>query len=227
MRERGAAARAAGDDRSPTRLSRGRLGVGLATSAAAWDHRARPGGPDASIPTPSDVQQDVDLLIRDGLVVTLDDDERVLTPGTLAIDDGVIVAIGRCEEMAARFRPRERIDAHGQVVMPGLVNTHTHGADALFRGLVDDLALEPWLQRLWRVEQAFVTDASVEIGSTLAYVELIRGGVTTALDMFFYPRRRRVPPDSWDFAWSPVRCSSTPTRSTACHPGSASIRPVR
>ena len=71
--------------------------------------------------------------------------------------------------------------------MPGLINTHTHGADSLFRGLIDDLPLEPWLERLWVVERQILSPETVGAGARLAYAEMIRGGTTTALDMFWYP----------------------------------------
>jgi 5-methylthioadenosine/S-adenosylhomocysteine deaminase len=71
--------------------------------------------------------------------------------------------------------------------MPGLINAHTHAADALFRGLVDDLALEPWLERLWVAERKFLRPDTVRLGAQLAQAEMIRSGTTTALDMFWFP----------------------------------------
>ncbi|HKY59897.1 MAG TPA: amidohydrolase, partial [Gemmatimonadota bacterium] len=129
------------------------------------------------------------LLVLGGTVVAMDESLTVIEGGGIAIDGTRIVAVGPDEEIEAAFRRQgtEVIDAGGRLVLPGLVNTHTHAADILFRGLVEDLPLEPWLERLWRVEREHVSPGSVAAGSRLAQAEMIRGGTTTALDMFFFP----------------------------------------
>jgi 5-methylthioadenosine/S-adenosylhomocysteine deaminase len=80
------------------------------------------------------------------------------------------------------------VEAAGLLLMPGLVNTHCHAGDSLFRGLVEDLPLEPWLQAVWKAEGAILTRETVRLGATLAFAELLLGGVTTVLDMFWHPR---------------------------------------
>lgn len=129
----------------------------------------------------------VDLLVRGGLVVTMDARGTLLPDGAVAVHGGEIVAVGGTAELEDRFSPAERIDAGEHIVMPGLVNAHLHAADSLFRGLVEDLPLEPWLECLWRAEKRFVTRESVALGARLALAEMIAGGTTAGLDMFFFP----------------------------------------
>lgn len=133
--------------------------------------------------------QPADKLILHGLVVTMDDRLTVLEDGAVAIIGPEIVAVGAASELAVQFvgPTTEIIDASSQLVMPGLINAHTHAADSLFRGLVDDLALEPWLERLWVAERKFLKPETVRLGAQLAQAEMIRGGTTTALDMFWFP----------------------------------------
>ena len=128
----------------------------------------------------------VDLLIVGPLIVTMDGAERVIERGALAVTGGEIVAVGPRAELAG-FEATETLDASGQLLLPGLVNGHVHLADSLFRGLVEDLPLEPWLERLWISERAFVTAANVGLGARLALAEMIRAGTTCALDMFWFP----------------------------------------
>ena len=131
----------------------------------------------------------VDLLLLGGLVVTMDDDWQIIEDGAVAVRDFDIVEVGAAADLAPRYRStaKEILDTSGRLIMPGLINTHTHGADSLFRGLIDDLPLEPWLERLWVVERQILSPETVGAGARLAYVEMIRGGTTTALDMFWYP----------------------------------------
>ena len=89
----------------------------------------------------------VSLIVANGIVVTVDGASRVLNPGSVAIDGTDIVAVDTPQNIARQFRGGDTIDASGQVVMPGLVNTHTHAPMVLFRGLADDLALEEWLTK--------------------------------------------------------------------------------
>jgi 5-methylthioadenosine/S-adenosylhomocysteine deaminase len=131
----------------------------------------------------------VDLLIQGGTVVCVDDAFTVIEDGAVAVDGTDIVAVGAAAELKGRFVPRRVIDATGHAVLPGLVNGHTHVAMTLFRGMADDLALETWLKgHIWPAEAAYVDRDSVARGTTLACVEMLRGGITTALDMYWFPR---------------------------------------
>ena len=129
----------------------------------------------------------VTLVVTNGIVVTMDGDRRILTPGALAIDGRDIVAVGTVAAIAAGYRAKDSIDAGGAVVMPGLINTHTHAPMVLYRGLADDLALMDWLQKyIFPAEAKTVTPAFVRAGTRLAALEMIRSGTTTYADMYYF-----------------------------------------
>ncbi len=130
-----------------------------------------------------------DLVIRNAAIVTGDADGTVLTGG-LAVEDGVITAIGKVPEKA-----QEVIDAAGMILAPGLVNTHCHAADSLFRGLVEDLPLEPWLQTVWKAEGAILNAETCRMGARLGFAELLLGGVTSVVDMFWHPEQSALAAD--------------------------------
>jgi 5-methylthioadenosine/S-adenosylhomocysteine deaminase len=129
----------------------------------------------------------VSLVMTGGTIVTVDADRRVLTPGAIAIDGTDIVGVGAPDEIAGRFRGRTTIDARGQVVMPGLVNTHTHAPMVLYRGLADDLSLMEWLEKyIFPAEAKTVSPEFVRIGTRLAALEMIESGTTTFADMYYF-----------------------------------------
>jgi 5-methylthioadenosine/S-adenosylhomocysteine deaminase len=128
-----------------------------------------------------------DLLVAGGVVLTVDDDGTVVPDGAVAVRDGEIVAVGPRAELAARFAAAETLDAAGCLVMPGLVNTHAHLAMNLFRGEADDVSLERFLRQLVRAELVQLTAEAVAVGVEAAIAECLRGGITTALDMYWYP----------------------------------------
>lgn len=131
--------------------------------------------------------RDVALVVSAGTVVTMDDARRVLQPGALAIDGRDIVAVGTPAEIDAAFRGRERLDVPAGIVLPGLVNTHTHAAMVLYRGLADDLALMEWLeQHIFPAEARTVSPEFVRVGTTLAALEMIQSGTTTFADMYYF-----------------------------------------
>lgn len=129
----------------------------------------------------------VDLMITNGLVVSMDAGLSVVENGGIVVDKGEIVAVGPSGAMKERYSAARSIDAAGKLVMPGLVNTHTHAAMTLFRGLADDLPLDTWLTKhIWPAEARFITAASVRTGANLALAEMIRSGTTTFSDMYFF-----------------------------------------
>jgi 5-methylthioadenosine/S-adenosylhomocysteine deaminase len=129
----------------------------------------------------------VSLLITGGTVVTMDDSGTVVSNGAVAIDGAAIVAVGTAGDLDARYIARDRIDARGQIVMPGLINTHTHAPMVLFRGLADDLALMDWLtQYIFPAEKAMVSPEFVRVGTRLAALEMIESGTTTYADMYYF-----------------------------------------
>ena len=131
-------------------------------------------------------REHVDLLVRDGLVVTVDPQQRVVHDGFVAVKDGGIVAVGGPDEADA-YGADEVIEARGCAVMPGLVNAHTHAAMTLLRGVADDLPLEEWLnQHIWPIEAEFVRPEFVYAGTALAAIEMLSGGITCFADMYFF-----------------------------------------
>ena len=129
----------------------------------------------------------VSIVITNGIVVTVDGSNRVVTPGAVAVDGANIVAVDTADSIRRQFRGRDTIDAGGQVVMPGLVNTHTHAPMVLYRGLADDLALEEWLTKyIFPAEARTVSPEFVRAGTRLAALEMIESGTTTYADMYYF-----------------------------------------
>src|SRR5882672_4945550 len=129
----------------------------------------------------------VSLLVTGGIVVTVDDARHIYNPGAVAIDRSDIVGVGAAADVAARFRGAEQISAAGSVVIPGLINTHTHAPMVLYRGLADDLALMDWLQKyIFPAEAKTVNPEFVRAGTRLATLEMIESGTTTYADMYYF-----------------------------------------
>jgi 5-methylthioadenosine/S-adenosylhomocysteine deaminase len=129
----------------------------------------------------------VDLVVRGGTIVTMDGARRVIDDGAVAVSGGKIVAVGKRTDIECRFTGREVIDAAGRVVMPGLINGHTHAAMTLFRGLADDLDLNEWLTKyIFPAEAKNVNEEFVRAGTRLGLAEMIRGGTTTYCDMYYF-----------------------------------------
>jgi 5-methylthioadenosine/S-adenosylhomocysteine deaminase len=137
--------------------------------------------------SPSSSVSPVDTLVTAGWVLTMDGTDRVLTPGAVAISKGAIVAVGTPPELLSRYLPKRKISRPHSVVLPGLINTHTHAAMSLFRGIADDLPLMEWLTKfIFPAEAKNVSPAFVRAGTTLACLEMIRGGTTTFADMYYF-----------------------------------------
>lgn len=134
---------------------------------------------------PQNPTQLADYLIKGGTLVTMDAKRRVIENGAIAIRGAEIVSIGPAVQIAEHIQARQTIDASGCLVIPGLINVHSHLAMTIFRGLVDDQPLEAWLGRIWPLEAAFANVSNVRAGTQLALVEMIRGGVTCAHDMYW------------------------------------------
>jgi len=117
----------------------------------------------------------------------MDGANRVISPGSVAIDKNQIVAVDTADAIAGKYRGRERIDLTGHIVLPGLINTHTHAAMVLYRGLADDLALMDWLQKyLFPAEAKTLSPEFVRVGTRLAALEMIRSGTTLFADMYYF-----------------------------------------
>jgi 5-methylthioadenosine/S-adenosylhomocysteine deaminase len=130
---------------------------------------------------------DVDIIILGGTVVTMDKDRRVIDDGAIAIKNGAIVAVGRRADVMRNTTARQTINATGKVIIPGLVNTHTHVPMTLFRGIADDLDLQEWLTKyIFPAEAKNVDEAFVRAGTRLGLAEMIRGGTTAYCDMYYF-----------------------------------------
>jgi len=130
-------------------------------------------------------QKSITLLITGGPVVTMNSAGQIFDDGAVAIDGAEIVLVGPRSEVEAQVAAQSTLDAAGQIIMPGLVNTHTHAAMTLFRGFADDINLEPWLKKILQIENRYATAENVRIGSALAFIEMIQSGTTTAADMYW------------------------------------------
>ena len=128
----------------------------------------------------------IDLLLVGGVIVTMNEHYDVHSDGALAIDGDTIVAVGATDDIRSQFAASEEVDCSGQVLIPGLVNAHTHVPMTLMRGLNDDLRLDVWLGYLMPLEREFVTPEFVYLGTELACAEMIRSGVTCFADMFYF-----------------------------------------
>lgn len=129
--------------------------------------------------------QQVDVLITNGMVLALDADGTCIENGGVAVAADKIVAIGSAAQMKD-FHADQIIDAQGKLIMPGLVNTHNHMPMSLFRGLADDLPLEQWLQEhIFPAEAKFVNPRSVKLGTQLSIAEMLLSGTTTCCDGYF------------------------------------------
>jgi 5-methylthioadenosine/S-adenosylhomocysteine deaminase len=135
----------------------------------------------------SHAQENVDLFIIHGTVITMDSARNIYKDGAVAIRGDSIVAVGPANEISSRYAASRTIDAHDELVMPGLINGHAHAAMSLFRGLADDLSLNDWLQKyIFPAEARNVTPDFVEWGTRLGILEMLGGGITTYADMYYF-----------------------------------------
>src|SRR5437868_9013009 len=133
------------------------------------------------------MSESVDLLLTNGTVVTMDTGGNVFLDGAVAIRGRVIVAVGMAAELAERYDARETRDCHGCAIIPGLINAHAHVPMSLLRGLVADVQLDVWLfGYMFPVESRFVDADFSYIGALLSCAEMIRGGTTTFVDMYYF-----------------------------------------
>ena len=125
------------------------------------------------------------IAIVNAQIVTVDKDSSIIENGSLVVGaDGTIRAIAPGQ---ITHNATEVIDARGAIVMPGLINSHTHLGMTLFRGLGDDMSLEDFLARLMPAEVKVLNYAAVHAGTELAALESLLGGITTSLDMYYLP----------------------------------------
>lgn len=125
-----------------------------------------------------------DLMITDGTVLTMNPDNTVFEHGTVVVSDGKIIAVGG-PELTAKYQAKKVLDVNGDIVMPGLINTHTHGSMTVFRSLGDDVP-DRLHRYIFPLENKLVSRDMVRTGANLANIEMIKGGVTTYADMYYF-----------------------------------------
>jgi 5-methylthioadenosine/S-adenosylhomocysteine deaminase len=120
-------------------------------------------------------------------VITMDAQRHVIPNGAVAIKGDRILAVGTKSEIDARFQAKQRLDRPDAILAPGLINTHTHAAMSLFRGIADDLKLQDWLEKfIFPAEAKNVTADFVRWGTRLGCLEMLLGGTTTFTDMYYF-----------------------------------------
>lgn len=131
--------------------------------------------------------QKVDRIFKNATILTMDDNFSQYPKGAVAVTGDSIVAVGHEDEICSKYESDDVLDCNGQVVMPGLINGHTHAPMTLLRGLSDDLRLDVWLMGyIMPVEREFVSPEFCILGTKLACAEMIKCGTTTYSDMYYF-----------------------------------------
>ncbi len=126
-----------------------------------------------------------DIIIRRGIIVPITEDRKVLEKGSIVVEEGKIIAVGPDETISKEYSADVEIDASKHIVIPGLINTHTHLAMTLFRGVMDNISGIEWLERAWSIESNLTRD-DVYWGSLLGCLEMIKSGTTCFADHYFF-----------------------------------------
>ncbi len=131
--------------------------------------------------------QNVDHIICGDYVIPMDESLNVIKDGAVATKSDKIVEVGTSQEILNKYRSVNIAKGEGKIVLPGLINTHTHAAMVYFRGIADDLPLSDWLNNhIWPAENKWLSPEFVSDAVELACLEMLRGGVTTYNDMYFF-----------------------------------------
>jgi 5-methylthioadenosine/S-adenosylhomocysteine deaminase len=133
------------------------------------------------------IMETVDILLFNAIVLTMDKDLNQYEPGAVAVKGDSIIAVGLETDLRKSYSADLEVDCGGKLLMPGLVNAHTHVPMTLLRGLADDLRLDVWLLGyMMPVEREYVSPDFVRLGTSIACAEMIRSGVTTFADMYYF-----------------------------------------
>ena len=128
-----------------------------------------------------------DLIIHDAMILTMNPTYEVFVDGAIAIKNDRILEIGNTADILEKYTANEIIEGTGKMIMPGLINTHTHVPMTIFRGYADDMHLHEWLyDYIFPVESEFVNSENVSLGTKLAMAEMLRNGTTTFNDMYYH-----------------------------------------
>ena len=129
----------------------------------------------------------VDFLFINAHILTMDEELHQFRPGAVAVNGDTIISVGFQNDLTEKYLAREIIDCKGKILMPGLINAHTHVPMTLLRGLADDLRLDVWLLGyMMPVEREFVSPDFIQLGTKLACAELALSGVTCFADMYYF-----------------------------------------
>ncbi|MGL5310672.1 MAG: amidohydrolase family protein, partial [Plesiomonas shigelloides] len=128
--------------------------------------------------------QQADLMITDGTVLTMNPQNQVFEQGTVVVKGNKIIAVGG-PELAKQYKADKVLDVDGDIVMPGLINTHTHASMTVFRSLADDVP-DRLHRYIFPLENKMVSRDMVRVGANLANIEMVKGGVTTYADMYYF-----------------------------------------
>jgi 5-methylthioadenosine/S-adenosylhomocysteine deaminase len=129
----------------------------------------------------------VDYIINADYILPMDESLSIIKNGAIAIIDSRIIGVGTKDDISKRYIAKNIINGDGKVVFPGLINTHTHAAMVYFRGIADDLPLREWLENhIWPVENRWLSPEFITDAVELACLEMLKGGITTYNDMYFY-----------------------------------------
>ncbi|MFA6056504.1 MAG: amidohydrolase family protein [Thermodesulfovibrionales bacterium] len=131
--------------------------------------------------------QKVDYIICGDYVLTMDENLAITEKGAVAVKEKQILEVGKTDEILKRYTSVNIMEGKGRVVMPGLINTHTHAAMVYFRGIADDLPLTEWLNNhIWPAENKWLSPEFISDAIELACLEMLKGGITTYNDMYFF-----------------------------------------
>ena len=134
-------------------------------------------------------KEKADIIIGNGVILTVNNNDEIINDGAVVIKKNKIIDLGKSSDIKNKYKTKKEIDAKNGVIMPGLINTHTHLAMSIFRGLADDLPLEKWLNEyIFPAEDKFVNEKFCYWGTKLSLAEMIFSGTTTFCDMYFFEK---------------------------------------
>ncbi len=134
-----------------------------------------------------DIRQEAVLIIKNAMVLSMDSQSNYWEDATIVIRGNTIESVGKMQDAEEKYPEARVIDGAGKLVMPGLVNTHTHVPMTIFRGYADDMPLHEWLyEYIFPIESEFINAENVTLGTRLAMAEMLRSGTTTFNDMYYF-----------------------------------------
>lgn len=132
-------------------------------------------------------RENADCIVRGEYVLPMDEQFTVIKDGAVAVRGGQIADVGKYEGIISKYVSENIVGGEGRVVIPGLINTHTHAAMVYFRGLADDLPLKEWLENhIWPAESKWLSPHFISDATELACLEMVKAGITTYSDMYFF-----------------------------------------